>query len=364
MTTTLGPALGHGLVMSQQGTGTTPGYDAVDVRRMFQGLGAEGVLSSGGFAVSQRGAGANLSVDIAATTGEGARIQGDAVTLQGLYYVPPASAVINEVIAAADATNPRNDLVVLEIKDSTHDASGSNLAQTRVVTGTPNVSATQTDAYGVNGTPALPVSAIPLAVVNVPALDTAITTSQVDDRRPQVWRGGSGGKTNIATAETRASATFGKLTTPDIVRSVVLPTDGLIFVAYQATWQESVAGQAQADIFLNATQLKVVDVAFAGATSTSAATGASSTVNRDVSLFSGPLGLASIPSQAAVAYATGDATTGQLVGANTANVKSAGGPTTIFAAAGTYDVSVQFKAISGSVTAKNRRLWVWTMAFG
>jgi hypothetical protein len=63
--------------------------------------------------------------------------------------VPPHSAVINETIAAADATNPRNDLVVLEIKDTQHDASGSNLAQTRVVTGTPNVSATQT--YGVNG---------------------------------------------------------------------------------------------------------------------------------------------------------------------------------------------------------------------
>ena len=35
----------------------------------------------------------------------------------------------------------------------------------------------------------------------------------------------------------------------------------------------------------------------------------------------------------------------------------------VFAAAGTYDISVQFKASSGSVTVKNRKLWVWTMGF-
>jgi hypothetical protein len=124
-------------VMTQQGTGTTPGYDAIDVRRLLQGVADGGRPEFGRVAVTQRGAGANMSVDIAASTGEGARVQGDAVTFQGLYYVPPASAVINETIAAADATNPRNDLVVLEIKDTQHDASGSNLAQTRVVTGTP-----------------------------------------------------------------------------------------------------------------------------------------------------------------------------------------------------------------------------------
>lgn len=35
----------------------------------------------------------------------------------------------------------------------------------------------------------------------------------------------------------------------------------------------------------------------------------------------------------------------------------------LFAAAGTYDVSVQFKSSSGTVTAKERKLWVWTMGF-
>jgi hypothetical protein len=380
MTQTVGPALGHGLVMSQQGTGTTPGYDAIDVRRMFQGVAMEGVLNSGGFAVTQRGAGANMSVDIAATTGEGARVQGDAVTLQGLYYVPPASAVINETIAAADATNPRNDLVVLEIKDTQHDASGSNLAQTRVVTGTPNVSATQTDAYGVNGTPALPASAIPLAVVNVPALDTAITTSQVSDRRPFVWRfGGSGGKSIITATEARSNVAYGTLTTPDIVKSVVLPTDGLIGVLYQATWQESVNNAARAAIFLNSVQQQIAQTSGpANVAASRASQGAG--VNVDGSLFTAPTGLCG--TDEAAAYA-GDATTGQAVGWHPGNsaylvrqeiggsiVSSptpnigAAGPCYIFATAGTYDVSVQFKASSGSVTAKNRKLWVWTQTFG
>ena len=40
-----------------------------------------------------------------------------------------------------------------------------------------------------------------------------------------------------------------------------------------------------------------------------------------------------------------------------------GGFTFAFAAAGTYTVSVQFKASSGSVTASNRKLWVWTIGF-
>lgn len=183
MTTTISPSLGHGALMTQQGVGSAPGYDAIDVRRMFEGVATEGIISSGSYAVTQRAAGTNMSVDIAANVGSGARVQGDAVTVQGLYFVPPASAAINETIAAAHATLPRNDLVVLEIKDHQHDASGSNVAQTRVVTGTATSGAASTDALGVNGTPTLPASAIPLAVVNVPATDTAITNSQINDRR-------------------------------------------------------------------------------------------------------------------------------------------------------------------------------------
>jgi hypothetical protein len=66
---------------------------------------------------------------------------------------------------------------------------------------------------------------------------------------------------------------------------------------------------------------------------------------------------------------TEDFTTGQVVGAGPQMSVSAtspqlvGGPCYIFAAAGTYTVSVQFKSSSGSVTAKNRKLWAWTLGF-
>jgi hypothetical protein len=186
MTTTIGPALGHGATMTQQGTGSTPGYDAIDARRFWGVSIQEGAITAGSYEVTQRGAGSNLSVDIAASTGNGAIVQGDAVTAQGLYFVPPHTAVINEAITTANATNPRIDQVVLEIKDTTHDASGSNLAQTRVVTGTATGGATLDNR---TGAAALPASALLLADVLVAATDTAISNSEIRDRRP--WARGA-----------------------------------------------------------------------------------------------------------------------------------------------------------------------------
>jgi hypothetical protein len=54
----------------------------------------------------------------------------------------------------------------------------------------------------------------------------------------------SGGKANIAAAEstTATSYAIGNLTTPDRVQNVVMPTDGLIAVWYQAIWQNTVSG--------------------------------------------------------------------------------------------------------------------------
>ncbi len=365
MTTTIGPALGHG-PWTQQGVGTTPGYDAIDLRRQFEGVADEGIISSGSYAVSQRAAGANVSVDIAASTGSGARVQGDAVTLQGLYTIAPHASVINETITAAHATLPRNDLVVLEIKDHQHDASGSNLAQTRVITGTATAGAAATDALGVNGTPTLPTSAIALAVVNVPAADTSITDSQIDDRRTPLWRGGAGGKSIIATEETRNNAAYGLLTTPDRVRNVVLPTDGLIFVAYQARWKETTnPGVSKAAIFIGANHLKtavnepslptIQEADFSGG-------GAGAGLGKYRPLASGSVGLSSIMLSTGPDYG-GDVTTGQLVAASDydGSQQQRGGPCAIFAAAGTYDVSVQF--LGQSVSVRDRKLWVWTMGF-
>lgn len=177
-TATITPTLGSAPVTLQAGN-----YSAIDDRRYWgSGLG-EGYLSTGSYQVIQRAAGANMTVDVASSVGEGAVVQGDSVTGQGRYFVPQTPSNVNVDIAAADATNPRNDLVVLEVKDDQHDAGGLNLARARVITGTPNASAALTDAPGVNGTPALPSSCMPLAVVRVAAAATSIATAAISDRR-------------------------------------------------------------------------------------------------------------------------------------------------------------------------------------
>jgi hypothetical protein len=158
------------------------------------------------------------------------------------------------------------------------------------------------------------------------------------------------GKSIIAATESRTNTAYGTLTTPDKV-TVTLPTDGLIKVAYQATWQQSVDGAASAAIFIGANQLKVSG---SGSVATQAASFSGAAA--DAPLGSQPAGLLS--TTAGAGY-PGDVTTGQVVGIGVASP----GPCLIFAAAGTYDVSVQFKASSGSVTVKNRKLWVWTMGF-
>ena len=181
MATTIAPTLGETASFLQGGVGASPGYSAISVRRiLFAGPIQEGVIDSQSYEVSQRAAGANLSVDIAANSGNGAVVQGDSVTAQGLYFVPPHSAVINETVSAADATNPRIDRVVLEVLDDTHAGGGSNLARVRVITGTPTGGATLDNLSGIA---ALPSSAHQLANVLVPALDTTISNSQIRDRR-------------------------------------------------------------------------------------------------------------------------------------------------------------------------------------
>lgn len=180
------------------------------------------------------------------------------------------------------------------------------------------------------------------------------------------------GTSVIAATESRTNVAFGTLTTPDQVTGIVLPTNGLIAVAYQATWQESVNGAASAAIFVDGT---IASIAQGGiAAPVGASTPVSGNAGIDTPLSTGPGGLMGIAGTAPTAY-TGDVTTGQIIG--NASFESAtaggtgapaanapmGGPCYLFAAAGTHTISIQFQANSGSVTAKNRKLWVWTIGF-
>ena len=190
------------------------------------------------------------------------------------------------------------------------------------------------------------------------------------------------GATNISASQSTSSTTYVTLATPDQVTGIVLPTNGLIVVWYQATWQESVAGAARAAIFVGSNQLKVPTAA---ANITQAAATNTATAAQNYPLFSFAEGLACYPFASGFVYG-GDVTTGQVVGGTIprgapennpvvelgSSIQSlpssgtggfAGGPCYIFAAAGTYTVSVQFKASSGSVTASSRKLWVQALSF-
>lgn len=147
------------------------------IRRMAHLMGIrEG--TDGGLAVTQRGAGANMSVDV--STGN-AFVQIDTGTRNGIVHVEN-DAVANVVIPAADATNPRVDQVVLQYNDSAIPAGvGGNTPTLRVVQGSPTSGANLSNR---NGAGALPNDALRLADVLVAARATSIVSANIQDRRP------------------------------------------------------------------------------------------------------------------------------------------------------------------------------------
>lgn len=219
------------------------------------------------------------------------------------------------------------------------------------------------------------------AVTTAKILDANVTADKIsvaDAAKLGLSRTGttSRGKFASTSTVTTTSATYVSL--GDVVPDVVLPSDGLIFVGYQALWAETASNNAQAAIFLDNAQLLCYDPA-AGAPSPQPSDTniyANAGVNRFVPLSSFPLGLVSFAGYGAYGGVPADcvnpATTGQAIGGGYlsnqvgggAQQFLAGGVTTIFAAAGTYDVGVRFYSYGGgTVSVKERKLWVWTMGF-
>lgn len=153
----------------------------------------------------------------------------------------------------------------------------------------------------------------------------------------------------IATEESRENLAFGTLTTPDEITSVVLPENGLMVVGYEALVKSSGAGAGSAALFLGGKQIKI-----AGSTSPEVQEVATNGTGFQNFQTTGT-GLSTRNS------GTSFVTTGQVLG-NPA-VQGTGGLCVIFAAAGTYNISVQFKASSGSVTAKERKLWAFILGY-
>lgn len=129
----------------------------------------EGVLGPNDCKVSQRGAGANFSVDIAIG---GFIINGDDQALQG-KYLGRVTATENVSVTAAPGSNSRYDLVTLRVNDPNAGGNTGNTVTAVIVAGT---------VSGSPVVPALPASSIPLAVIGPIASGTAsITNALISD---------------------------------------------------------------------------------------------------------------------------------------------------------------------------------------
>lgn len=148
-------------------------YDRQLIKKVFGDT--ELVIGATGLVVSQRGAGANVSVDIAVGT---AIVQGDDQADQGMYLVY-IDAVTNLVMPAVPGSNKRIDLVSIRINDPNAGGPAGDNATLVVTQGV--VSATPV-------APAAPTSAVVLAQVLRTVGDSAVLTAQITDVAPRAAR--------------------------------------------------------------------------------------------------------------------------------------------------------------------------------
>lgn len=194
---------------------------AIDVRRFVSILApSEGVAGTGDMAVTQRGAGANYSVDIAAGR---ALVQGDSITNQGMYYAYNDGTINLTGFTAAHATLPRIDRVCLRVRDAFHGDAANDLAFV-IVTGTATSGAT---LVNLNGVAAVPASHLLLANILIPAASSTITTANIDTAvRPLVTSYGSELAHTEFTSSVNCTATT-EATANTIVTGAAVTADGV-----------------------------------------------------------------------------------------------------------------------------------------
>lgn len=171
-------------------------------RALRAAMGQRGGVVAGGLAVSQHAGTPNMSVDVA----EGmVAVLGTESTYQGTYLCE-AQGVTVVTIAASDPTNPRRDLIIARVRDTSYSGASDTFAL-EVVQGTPAASPAD---------PALPTgSCWVLARVAVAAAASSIVNANVTDFRT----GGTG-----YTGQGGAAAALGGVIA---CTSAVRPTAGL-----------------------------------------------------------------------------------------------------------------------------------------
>lgn len=146
-------------------------YTANDWRTLLTNLFDEGILGASSFEVSERAAGANMTLDVTAGV---AVVEGDDAAGQGNYLVEASETLGAFTIDTADASNPRIDRVGIQLNDPSEGGSAGRNCTFVVVKGT---------AAASPSAPTLPDSFLELAQVTVPAAATSIEDADITDTR-------------------------------------------------------------------------------------------------------------------------------------------------------------------------------------
>lgn len=151
-------------------------YSGDELGLPYRDIMSEGVVGANDLLVAQRASGANLSVDVAAGA---AWVLGDTDTNAQPCYRVRNDAVVNKGITP-DPSNPRKVIIVAQVTDATFSGATRVWAVT-AIHGTPAASPVE---------PALPASALKLAVITVPAAAASIVNANIADARVRATVGG------------------------------------------------------------------------------------------------------------------------------------------------------------------------------
>lgn len=194
-----------------------------------------------GLNVSQRSAGANMSVDVAI---------GDAMIPRsdGTYGHPAWNdAVYNQAITTADVSNPRRDIVVMYIDYSVTPSTGvsnntNGVVKIAVIAGTPAGSPSDPSNAAIQSAVGASNPYIKLARVRVAAAASSITNSVIDDLRIMAQAINNGGwqstKPAVLTYTSFSSTTKSGVIATDIdLRSTVQVGHRIAFWQLTGGWK-------------------------------------------------------------------------------------------------------------------------------
>lgn len=209
-----------------------------------------GVTTIGHLAVTQNGT-PNMSVNVAAGH---AFVRGSQSAAQGVYHVVN-DATVNLPITTADATNPRRDLVILQVRDSAYSGSSDD-ARLFVVTGNPASSPSDPSLAS------YPNSLV-LARITVGAGVTSITSANIADLRPQVrpW-GSQWGRI----ARVTRSSVFATAVAADVpqLSTTINPVPGRSYRAVVSIPRAQITAPGESHIVLNHDTSPLASAAIAG----------------------------------------------------------------------------------------------------